>query len=1416
MDIIFYLLSKKEDSDLLTLLYNNLNIINNNSIFYDIDNYFISELGINKNITIYNNNIVQLINSPKISTEYCDAIKANSILYSVYFLTYFYNKYKIYSNNLKINKENKKAIIELNNKALEVLLKDSILIFTLYIKKIKKNKIKIASNDLQFKIYYIIFDHLSSKYKDSKLQINEGNNIYLYFDTFLKNSKEMHKIERNKKNSIATNLSMDNYSCLDRSDPSINFLASYHIRKTSYIPDELLLFQINEKENENNYIHNIYKRLRSFSDDFEYEKKFNRYNKKFINENENSLIDNNNNTKIKTPKLKTKDSKKYLETDNTSFTSNYFFGFELNNETNSDYSFNDNLLACSNYRCSNYINYTEEKQKRRKNAFYLNSKKFKSSICLNVNIPTSAKSEIDSSESSFKEEKQNRKDKFSIDDTKHIENRIMNNINNNEINDSNISEEEKKHEYIINKLNENDMSLIYYKDLAQKEEPKWTKILLNPKREIMKIFGYTFRKFIYNNVNFKKLKSSFKINFKNKKLERSIPEEENYSLDYPTKLKNYTCIDYYRPFLKPILNYFDSEYFYCSHPYIKKEIIEKEKEKNEKNDIGKIIYDKIYLTIKKKKISEFRIKCENISNKGSIYGSFFLHNSLMVFIDNSEKDNRGLNDNYKYVLYYLFSSEATDRIKGKNKYIIIYYSEIKEIILRRYCFTEIAYEIFLKDNRSYFFNFFNIDNRKHFYNNLKSKIDKRNILKKEKSKSATNIFYINIIDDPFINSSKLYFERNDLKGSYIKGEITNFQYLLLVNKFSSRTYNDNNQYLIFPLLYMDLQAKVERNLSKAICLNKKLTNEDINKFKNNYETMGYHFNSHYTTMAYILYYLMRLIPFTNCQIKLQSGHFDAPTRMFTSLENLLYVFQITEENRELCPEFFYSYESFLNLNYNDFGFVNSDKRQIHNFNTSQNIGIVEFIINLRNILEKRELAPWLNIIFGNKQISDNYESLNCFPTYSYEQYNDLEEEKREIDEDIINKKKKEIIDEKIKEIKNKIDLLSLGLVPAQLFKGAHPNKENKTKLTNNNTICKHENIKFESSKTLIKKQHNINKYLKDFINKGFKNLSYAFTYLNYNDIIKIIFIYENQIKIFHYLSDSSKDIPNINIDLEEDVNILKIRPYKNLIIELYQNIYIVCRLMNRTFLVCSEKQKNYIEWPWIITAVEFLSHIKSTINQNSEIHINKLLIGDEDGFLSMIEIITEYSDKKKEYKIRALSNSFKRSKTHYSYINGITYNKRLDIIISSCGQGYITINNGFSFEILNIIKVGKNVNILEYRLSKYDLLYIYTNKNINNKCIYELYCYTLNGLNIKKLDIKKQLANFYINNTSVYLIYKDGNIEEYNSANLKQIENHISKDEIKNINVFGDILNSVCSSKIPTIFIIFNKQFKNIQLYNNL
>ena len=1396
LDIIFFLLSKKEENDLITLLINNLNLKNENTIFYEIDEYFLTDANPNKNTNIFTYNMINLLNSKKINTNYIHGINSNSIIFSIYFFYYFISKRKTMKKNIKKELEN------LFQKIIQLLFKDIISIFNKNIKKIKKIKTKIASNEIAFKIYYIFFEHFLSKYKDKNFKLKESNEIIYYFQKFLKDSKEINKIEKNKDNN------------LDKTEPLINI---HSTRKTSYIPDDNLLLNLNGRETVNTYIVTqkndlSTKRCRSLSNE---EGPKDKYNNILNTKNEDSIHSSDNNSRIKTPKK----VNRYLDSDNSTVTTNLNI-IDFSSEINSENSYeNYNLGFNSNYICNNNINFTEEKFNRRvKNDFYLNNKNFTSSICLNTIILQNNNMNNEEEPSDFTLEEGRKKIKrYKLSENNlRIEDIEMDTIQKN-IEEENIEETddiEDNHQFILDKLKEFDIPYLFFIDFAQKDEPKWAKALFNPKREMMRIFGFIFRKFIYNNQNFKKMKTCFKIKFKNKYLEHSMDEEENYYLNYPTKLKNFTCNDYYRPFLKPMLNYFETEYFYNSHPYLKQSVIE--------NDIcledqfAKVEYENILLILNQKK-SDFRVKCENISNKGSIYGALHLHNTLMIFEDRSNKDHRLTTKKEESQLFYLFSSEINDRLEGKNKFIIIYYLDIKEIILRKFCFTDIGYEIFLKDNRSYYFNFFNIENRKKFYNSINIKINNLNS-KLRKDLKITD-YYINKADLIFINEPRQYFDRKDIKSSYAKNEITNFQYLLLVNKFSNRSYNDNCQYLIFPLLYMDIEKKIERDLSKAICLNKDLTEEDYLRFKSNYESMGYHFNSHYSTMAYANYYLMRVFPFTNCQIKFQSGHFDSPSRMFSSLENLLVVFQISDENRELCPECFYGYEIFLNLNYNDFGYINLDKKQVNNFNTNQNCGIVDFVINLREMLEKKELSPWINNIFGYKQLDGNYESFNSYPTYSYEQYNNLEKEKEEILELKSRNTIIEIIDKKIKAIKNKLSLLSLGLTPVQLFKGPHPTKETYSRNTINKNTINHENKNILQIKNLLKKKsikYTINKYLQEFITKGnLSNLLYSFNNFNYNENIKIIFMFKNQMKIFNYLSENDKDIPHINIHLEEEISILNIKPYRNILIEMYENIFLLCRLMNRTLLLFSEKQKIYIEWPSTVTAIEGYSHSISSLNKNvnKEIHINEIIIGDEEGYLSIVEIVTEYIDKKKEFKIEFLKN-VKRNKAHYSYINGIMYNKRLNIIISSCGEGIITINNGYSFDILNIINIGKNLNIIEFKLSKYDLLYIYTSRKKNNKITYELNCFTLNGIRVSNLYNENEYISFYINNNNLYTVNKDGYINEYNSSNFREITCTINKNELLNLKDAGKALHCICCSKLSSIFIIFNKEFKNIEINN--
>ena len=54
------------------------------------------------------------------------------------------------------------------------------------------------------------------------------------------------------------------------------------------------------------------------------------------------------------------------------------------------------------------------------------------------------------------------------------------------------------------------------------------------------------------------------------------------------------------------------------------------------------------------------------------------------------------------------------------------------------------------------------------------------------------------------------------------GEINNFDYLMLINKFSGRSFNDLNQYFVFPWILSDYS-------SKTIDFNKNAIYRDLSK-----------------------------------------------------------------------------------------------------------------------------------------------------------------------------------------------------------------------------------------------------------------------------------------------------------------------------------------------------------------------------------------------------------------------------------------------------------------------------------------------------------------------------------------------------------------------------------------------------------
>ena len=185
--------------------------------------------------------------------------------------------------------------------------------------------------------------------------------------------------------------------------------------------------------------------------------------------------------------------------------------------------------------------------------------------------------------------------------------------------------------------------------------------------------------------------------------------------------------------------------------------------------------------------------------------------------------------------------------------------------------------------------------------------------------------------------------RAKITSQWTQGKMTNFDFIMHMNSFAGRTYNDLTQYPVFPWVLADYDSeeidlndpKVYRNFSKPMGAQ---NDSRVQQFRDRYEAleqsyeMGegpppFHYGTHYSCAAYVLYYLMRLEPFSRLALSLQGGKFDVADRLFhnigsswksASSENL-------QDVRELIPEFFYLSDFVVNNNMFDFGTTQSGK-----------------------------------------------------------------------------------------------------------------------------------------------------------------------------------------------------------------------------------------------------------------------------------------------------------------------------------------------------------------------------------------------------------------------------------------------------------------------------------------------------------
>ncbi len=382
------------------------------------------------------------------------------------------------------------------------------------------------------------------------------------------------------------------------------------------------------------------------------------------------------------------------------------------------------------------------------------------------------------------------------------------------------------------------------------------------------------------------------------------------------------------------------------------------------------------------------------------------------------------------------------------------WDDVLSISKRRFLFRDVAIEVFFVDGRSYLLTASTPPLRNELYLKLFSKAS--NAVERASAALAEDSWRIESVRNP-MDETQTFGSRftsvfaqntsNPATRKWVKGEISNFHYLMLVNTMAGRTFNDLTQYPIFPWVLADYTSeKLDltnprsfRDLSKPMgCQNPDRQAEFRDRYQS-FAEMGdetsppFHYGTHYSSAMIVTSYLIRLQPFVHSYLLLQGGSFDHPDRLFYSMEKAWT--SASRDNmtdvRELIPEFYYLPELFVNQNGYDFGIRQGN---------GGTIGTVDlppwakddpkiFIAKHREALESeyvsQHLHQWIDLIFGHKQRGEAaLEATNVFHHLSYHGAKDLDS-----------------IEDPMERLATIGIIHNFGQTPHQVFQRTHPPRE---------------------------------------------------------------------------------------------------------------------------------------------------------------------------------------------------------------------------------------------------------------------------------------------------------------------------------------------------------------------------------------
>ena len=156
------------------------------------------------------------------------------------------------------------------------------------------------------------------------------------------------------------------------------------------------------------------------------------------------------------------------------------------------------------------------------------------------------------------------------------------------------------------------------------------------------------------------------------------------------------------------------------------------------------------------------------------------------------------------------------------------------------------------------------------------------------------------------------------------------------------------------------------------------------------EIPPFHYGSHYSSAGAVLFWLLRMEPFTSYAIELQSGRFDHADRLFYSVAEAWSSCNTSlADVKELVPEFFYLPTFLENGGAFELG-VRQDGKVVGDVLLPPWArSAEEFVALQRRALESEHVSAslhlWVDLIFGHKQRGKAAEAAhNVFFYLTYE------------------------------------------------------------------------------------------------------------------------------------------------------------------------------------------------------------------------------------------------------------------------------------------------------------------------------------------------------------------------------------------------------------------------------------------------